>query len=375
MKISAVNKRSSIAFALLMSAFYLIPNVAQAADGKTCCLCAPGNNPGYQVPIFKAGCMAWLHQQSGCDVSESVPDFKSLDVAAAACKNGTVKLGYVGHGIDDTSALIFKEYIAKVTDPTGLAASVEFDNTSCLALANAPAVKRYIDSVPVAPGKYIRVAGSQTISVGEFNNLLPGVMQINASVDTRTKLAKFPRCSKVENAPCWDMQHQEDAYCTNDDHSYTRLTCTTAPDPHGYIDNDISIKKEPYRWTAQEKVSASELFAAPKNVYAPGTYECFSSQGSKKVRITFRESSDGIMTMEINDPNSSLKTNGTLVSSSDYFAHFKEFTNFSLNSGWGIWSVDIWRETGDISLTWGNRDPAAYGDGKFDRYGGCIKSD
>jgi hypothetical protein len=207
-----------------------------SAQERTCCICQTGQiAPDWQKPFFKLGCDKWLADQSGCDSKQTTDDFDQLVPLASACKGGTVKLGYVGHWNTGFSEWFLEAYVLPMANPLELGESVEIDNTACLVMDNVPYLQSIIDFIPLAPGKHIRLEGSQSESIGEFDTFLPGLWEVKASIDTRNPNPAYPRCSDVQNAACITMQEDEQVVCANADQSTTVLTCTNAmetPDPY-----------------------------------------------------------------------------------------------------------------------------------------------
>ncbi|MFL5815831.1 MAG: hypothetical protein ACJ763_19840, partial [Bdellovibrionia bacterium] len=323
-------KHSPSLTAISIIAVAFIANFAQATDNlgtppeKTCCICTVGNHPGWQVSAFKLGCKHWLGRQSGCDVKQLVPGWDFIEGAAASCKNGKIKLSYIGHGNSFTSEIILYEYLSQLTNPNRLGASVEFDNTSCMALSDAVKVKRLFDGLPLGPGKYIRITGAQSNSVGEFDSILPGLLQVNAVIDTRITEPEYPSCSKVKNADCLIMQQGNRVYCENNDHSYGVLTCQKAPDPFRYEVGEDGNEKLSPRWTQTGTISAKKLFAPLKNFLPPGTYECTEQEKPTIARFLFLESSSGKTYVEVSAPTLNSKAYGTFISvEKNLFANFE----------------------------------------------------
>jgi hypothetical protein len=333
---SLKKKNSPVLATISMMVAVLASHIAPAADSistapassleapeKTCCICTVGTEPSWQVPAFKLGCMHWLARQSGCDVKKTVSDWASIKDAASPCKGGKVKLGYVGHGDEYKSDSILYSSISGLVNPSGLGASVDFDNTSCLALADAAQVKRQFDHLPMASGKYIRVTGSQSVSVGEFDHVLPGLLQINATIDTRKKMPEYPLCSQVQDAACLNVQKGNQVICDTKDHTHVILICSKAPDPYRFEFNDDMTEKMSLRWTRSGTISDKELLAPPKNIIDPGLYECIAEQDATAARFFFRDYPDGSTYVTVEAPALNTKAYGILTNSKNDLADFR----------------------------------------------------
>ncbi len=90
------------------------------------------DGPALEKPFYKLGCSQWLSAQSSCSKSSqasySSEGANSLEFNPS-CRNGTVKLGIVGHWQSTEASLI---YVSKTVIPAMKKYNVnlEIDNTA-----------------------------------------------------------------------------------------------------------------------------------------------------------------------------------------------------------------------------------------------------
>jgi hypothetical protein len=211
---------------IMLASLVFSPN----AQAGTHCLCQYGSEPSSQQFLFKIGCDMWLKQKTDC-TSTSMAEVQTDGAIAlpAEDRGGVLKLGYVGHWSD---AFETEDFITKVIVPTVQASSVnvEIENTACDPMDDAQSVQTFLNGLILPTGKYVRVWGTQTISVGLWNKFLPGKPNLWALADSRWSQPLYPQCPVFQDYACNTLEQKgETGFCGNPENP-TKLTCTISSD-------------------------------------------------------------------------------------------------------------------------------------------------
>ena len=189
---------------LLIITWVLSSSLLAQEARKNCCICQTGETSSFQNWWFRKGCKKWLKKQS-CEAGTSIVSL-SENLTKEFKKNCSVgsslRLGFVGHwkGYKETI-----EFIDEVLKPTSLEneTSIYYENSACRVLDEPGVVQKHLEDVAeTLGGLSIEIEGNQSISLGEWDSLLPGKTNLGALVGTSYKKYLIPDCEVFEEKGC-----------------------------------------------------------------------------------------------------------------------------------------------------------------------------
>jgi hypothetical protein len=205
-------------------------SLTEKAQAGTHCLCQYGAEPVSEQFLFKIGCDMWFKQKTDCTTTsmEQIQETGALALPESD-RGGIVKLGYVGHWSDSAET---EDFIANVVVPTVTESqvSVEVENTACDPMDDAVSVQNFLHGLILPTGKYVRMWGTQTISVGLWNEVLPGRPNLWAIADSRWTEPQYPTCPQYQDYACNTLEQKGESGFCGDAKNPRTLTCTLSSD-------------------------------------------------------------------------------------------------------------------------------------------------
>ena len=169
---------SFLFFATSVFAQHNLGGNGQEGRVKTCCVCMTDAWPQKHVKWYRKGCNMWLGDQKGCNskavISKSEHSVSGeFKTATRSCRNGQIKLGYVGHwGSARQSANFVDNVLVPLRNDLG--ANISFENTACSGLDDPDFLQQHVEKVSEGSRNHIRIGGNQCISTGMWDGMLPG---------------------------------------------------------------------------------------------------------------------------------------------------------------------------------------------------------
>lgn len=230
------------------------------AGKNTCCICETGEPyDDIEADFFKLGCTGWL-AKNGCglyksqspivdgynstlkqpsmeelcrevDKSEEKKEQLGAKFFQIPKKCEKLKVGYVGHwGSSKQLINYMRNTLGKFLEHTNI--PIEIDHTGCSGMSNPEALHSYVRSLTLKKDQYIKVKASQTVSIGAFEYIFPGLQNLYAISDSRKASIQFPKCSAFERDKCVGFEQQGlGGSCIGKDNEQKTITCCRVLSP------------------------------------------------------------------------------------------------------------------------------------------------
>jgi hypothetical protein len=187
-----------------------------------------GGAPVSEIFWHKMGCSIWNDRQKTCRIRTTMAIDEDLEgfLEQHHQDGEKVKIGYVGHwsSSNETVGYLNDEISPLVQKFNG---DFYINNTACLSMKEPQKVKKAIDAIPRTQDQKIVFKGTQTVSIGIFDDITLHLKKADlwSRVSTEDNEISYPKCSAYRYKSCTGYQNFAVGTCLNHKDEKTKMTC------------------------------------------------------------------------------------------------------------------------------------------------------